>query len=77
LPQNDFLSLKVAINEDFYKQGILPELLGKWYTKMLIIPPVGSNVAPESSEPSVKASGTSVGTNTSAIDLWCYCLKWL
>ena len=58
LPQNDFLSLKVEIIEDFYKQDILPELIGKWYTKMPIITPVGSNVAPESSEPSVEASGT-------------------
>jgi len=26
LPQNDFFSLKVEIIEEFYKQGILPEL---------------------------------------------------
>ena len=37
------------------------------------MPPFGSNVAPESNEPLVEASGSSVGTSTSAIDLWCYC----
>jgi len=61
LPQHDFFQQKVDIIEEFYKQGVLPELLGKWYTKVPIMP------AAPSSNSSVDESGP---TN---VELWCYC----
>ena len=66
--QNNFFSLNVALIEKFYKQAILPELLGKWYTKMPIMPPACSDVGAQTS-----GSSTHQASDSANIDLWCYC----
>ena len=48
---------------EFYKQAVMPELLGKWYTKMPVMPLVSSN----------SASTTVQWDNFPPKDVWCYC----
>jgi len=38
-PKQAFSESTVKKIEDFYKQAMMPELLGKWYTKITIMPP--------------------------------------
>ena len=64
-PQWEFFQSTVDVVEEFYKQGVLPELLGKWYTKIPITQP--SDVTSPSSDSSVDAS------SSANVDLWCYC----
>ena len=44
-PQHDFFESTVSKVGEFYKQTVMPELLGKWYTKMPV-PPASSNGVP-------------------------------
>ena len=59
----DFFESTVNKVEEFYKQAVMPELLGKWYTKIPVMPPSGSN----------GASTTVPQGSTSSKDVWCYC----
>ena len=63
-PQHDFFELTVSKVEEFYKQAVMPELLGKWYTKMPVMPPASSNNGVPTMVPQ---------DNTPPKDVWCYC----
>ena len=66
LPQQEFFESAVKKIEDFYKQAIMPELLGKWYTKKPVMP----------SEVDAATSSTAQDNcNTTSEELWCYCKK--
>ena len=62
-PQHDFFESTANKAEEFYKQAVMPELLGIWYTKMPVMPPVSSNLV----------STTVLQDNIPPKDVWCYC----
>ena len=41
-----FFESTVSKEEEFYKQALMPELLGKWFPKMPVMSPVISNDIP-------------------------------
>ena len=61
-PQHDFFESAANKAEEFYKQAVMLELLGKWYTKMPVMPPVSNNVV----------SNTPL-QDMPLKDVWCYC----
>ena len=68
-PDEDFFKTKVQAARDFFKYGILPEIIGKWYTR--------APVADLDDVPMPAA--TSIHTTEEEDDLddesrlWCYC----
>ena len=52
--------------ENFYKQVVMPELLGKQYTNITIIPPPIDTTTTSTTQ--------DIGSTTSKA-LWCYCKK--
>ena len=71
-PDEDFFKTKVQAARDFFKYGILPEIIGKWYTRA----PVADlyDVVP-------MPAATSIHTIEEEDDLddesrlWCYCAQ--
>ena len=61
LIDEDFLTVALEIATKFFIDGILPEVLGKWYSKL-------PDYANTSSDPS-----TSTQTNSDVHVGWCFC----
>ena len=61
-PEEPFISIVLQQCETFIKVGILPEMLGKWYSKE----PITKN------QPSAEDTGNTE-TGTDQNELWCYC----
>ena len=73
----EFLVNAIAKSTHFFKYGVLPELLGKWYTKAVCIP-----IATEAEAENPGTSGsvntisqTTDNTATAGHKKWCYCHK--
>lgn len=62
-----FISSILPKATEFFKLGILSELLGKWWSK----PALSSSVVPTSSS----VPSPSVTSSSSTNELWCYCRK--
>lgn len=69
-PSNDFIEQAFENATTFFKTGILPELVGKWYTKA----PVYRRVSITSEgDNSPVASVDSSELDTTIDEVWCYC----
>ena len=81
--ESELAILKVTLDEDFittaidkatifFKYGILPELLGKWYTKPPKPKVIDFSLDNSSSE-NICGSATVCSDGDSTIEFWCYC----
>ena len=61
--QREFFIEAIGKIEDFYKYSILPELLGKWYTKQPVLPS-SKGVMPTDSSATLAGDDTALSTNS-------------
>ena len=73
-PDDDFMAQAFDNATAFFKYGILPELVGKWYTKAPVYRQILVNEAQEPS--AINSANSEVGSSTqmqNSDDVWCYC----
>ena len=68
----DFFNRKVEIMKDFFVYGILPEVVGKWYTRA---PVADSQHIVPIAPTSITTSNYHEDDDTDDNRLWCYCSK--
>ena len=68
----NFVTSAIANATTFYKTGILPELLGKWYSKVSMVNPNPETVSTTSKE-ALTTAPSSTSTIKNSSEKWCYC----
>ena len=63
--------------QNFFSSSLLPELLGKWYTRLVVnstnIDHRNENSASQSRENTAMANQSTIATTSSSQNLYCYC----
>ena len=65
-PDEELISSILSKATEFFKLGILPELLEKWYSRPPALPQSGSTSSTPTSDAPVNSSNS---------ELWCFCRK--
>ena len=66
-PDNTFIASALEKCEQFVKVAVLPELLGKWYSKEPIRKPESADLEDDNDQAD--------GTDETGLMMWCYCRK--